>query len=82
MAVNVKETILQLCDRLKPDSIAIIDSLAPPDYVIHSVLGKSDGKLYENLQTAIMHAPGAMSRPAWWQEIVDTTPFMKLQSKL
>nr|CAH7749044.1 unnamed protein product [Callosobruchus chinensis] len=82
MAVNVKETILQLCDRLKPDSVAIIDSLAPPDYVIHSVLGKSDGKLYENLQTAIMHGPGAMSRPAWWQEIVDTTPFMKLQSKL
>lgn len=45
MSRNVKEAILELCRELKPDSISIIDGIAPPDYVIHSVLGKSDGKV-------------------------------------
>lgn len=39
----VKEAILKLCSELKPDAIAIIDALAPPDFVLNSVLGKSNG---------------------------------------
>ncbi|XP_066246349.1 peroxisomal acyl-coenzyme A oxidase 3 isoform X1 [Euwallacea similis] len=80
----VKDCILHLCDSLKPDFMSIVDGMAPPDYVVNSVLGKSDGKLYENLQTELFHNPGAMSRPDWWHEIrfKDAPDFVKLPSKI
>ena len=46
MADLVKENILLLCSELKPEAIAITDALAPPDFVLNSVLGMSDGKVY------------------------------------
>ncbi|XP_077292110.1 peroxisomal acyl-coenzyme A oxidase 3-like [Arctopsyche grandis] len=66
----VKEGILKLCSELKPEAVAIADALAPPDFVLNSVLGKSDGMLYQNLQTAMWHNRGAMERPSWWTEII------------
>lgn len=45
MSQNVKDSILALCKILKSDSLAIIDGMAPPDYVVNSVLGRSDGKV-------------------------------------
>ncbi|XP_028130693.1 peroxisomal acyl-coenzyme A oxidase 3 isoform X1 [Diabrotica virgifera virgifera] len=66
---NIKEAILDLCKHLKPDALTVIDGLAPPDYVVHSVLATSDGKLYQNLQKLLMGNPQSLSRPSWWQEI-------------
>jgi acyl-CoA oxidase len=37
--------ILNLLNELKSDSIALIDAIAPPDYVLNSALGKSDGEV-------------------------------------
>lgn len=117
LSKQIKERILTLCLALKTDSLGIIDGIAPPDYVVNSVLGKSDGRvsnllkilnknkiekksylhscplqvsifsilfqLYENLQTTLMHNPGALSRPEWWHEIVTDSPNIpKIQSKL
>lgn len=45
MSKQVKESILTLCGDLKGDSLAVIDGIAPPDYVLNSVLGKSDGRV-------------------------------------
>lgn len=45
MAKFVKESILKICSDLKPQMIGIIDALAPPDFVLNSILGKSDGKV-------------------------------------
>jgi len=45
LADLVKEGILQMCSQLKPEAVAIADSLAPPDFVLNSVIGKSDGKV-------------------------------------
>lgn len=41
----VRENILRLCAKIKPDALGVIDALAPPDFVVNSVLGKSDGKV-------------------------------------
>ncbi|KAI4460919.1 electron transport oxidoreductase [Holotrichia oblita] len=41
----VKEGILKLCCALKPHIVSIVDALAPPDFVVNSVLGKADGKV-------------------------------------
>jgi acyl-CoA oxidase len=45
LADLVKEGILQMCFQLKPEAVAVADSLAPPDFVLNSVIGKSDGKV-------------------------------------
>ncbi|XP_023703178.1 peroxisomal acyl-coenzyme A oxidase 3 isoform X4 [Cryptotermes secundus] len=77
LADLVKEGILQMCSQLKPEAVAVADSLAPPDFVLNSVIGKSDGKLYDNLQAHFFHNSGAMQRPPWWNEIVPK-PLSKL----
>lgn len=46
MAEFVKENILILCGELKPEAVTIADALAPPDFVLNSVLGMSDGKVF------------------------------------
>ncbi|XP_050304930.1 peroxisomal acyl-coenzyme A oxidase 3-like [Anthonomus grandis grandis] len=80
----VKDNILHLCDVLKPEFMGIVDGMAPPDYIVNSVLGRSDGKLYENIQSEIFHHPGSLSRPDWWHEIIikDAPDFTKRRSKL
>lgn len=65
-----RETILSLCDELKPDAVALADAIAPPDFVLNSVIGKSDGQVYQNLQAAIYNAPGTFERPSWWHYVV------------
>jgi acyl-CoA oxidase len=45
LADLIKEGILQMCSQLKPEAVAVADSLAPPDFVLNSVIGKSDGKV-------------------------------------
>lgn len=41
----IRESILNLCSELKPEAIAIADALAPPDFVLNSILGMSDGRV-------------------------------------
>ena len=45
MADLLKESILSLCAQVKPEVLAITDALAPPDFILNSVLGTSDGKV-------------------------------------
>lgn len=62
-------TVLNLCKDLKNDVVALIDVIAPPDFLNKSVLGKSDGLVYKHLEDAMLRRPGATSRPSWWKEI-------------
>ena len=41
----VHEAVLKLCKELKNDAVALIDALAPPDFVLNSILGESDGQV-------------------------------------
>lgn len=41
----VQEACQSVCSKLKPDIVAVIDSIAHPDSVIKSILGRSDGKV-------------------------------------
>ncbi|KAL4707427.1 hypothetical protein ACJJTC_008612 [Scirpophaga incertulas] len=77
MARLLREAILMLCNELKDEVLSIADALAPTDFVLNSVLGKSDGNLYQNLQTALFSNPDTFGRPTWWRE---ATP--KIPSKL
>ena len=41
----IKEAILQLCGALKTDSVALVDAIAPPDFILNSPIGNSDGQV-------------------------------------
>ncbi|XP_023247307.1 peroxisomal acyl-coenzyme A oxidase 3 isoform X2 [Copidosoma floridanum] len=84
MAALVKENILNLCAEIKPEAIAIADALAPPDFVLNSVLGMSDGKVYERLEEAFRCYPGGSERANWWSELLEVAdkPLIVPKSKL
>lgn len=42
----IQETILILLKDLKNDAIALVDGIAPEDYLMNSVLGMSDGEVH------------------------------------
>ncbi|KAL1491861.1 hypothetical protein ABEB36_012393 [Hypothenemus hampei] len=65
----IQEAILKLCSEVKNDAVSLVDVVAPPDFILKSVLGLSDGQVYRNLESAIFRSPYAMSRPKWWQDI-------------
>lgn len=41
----IKQGILDLCARIKPDAITLVDVIAPDDFFLTSPLGKSDGQV-------------------------------------
>ena len=57
-----------LCDRLKPEAVALVDALAPSDFVLNSALGHSDGQVYKHLEARM--SPSFKARPEWWKLIL------------
>lgn len=39
----VRSELLRLCGDMKDSSVAVVDALAPPDFALNSIIGKSDG---------------------------------------
>ncbi|CAH0406276.1 unnamed protein product [Chilo suppressalis] len=70
MARLLRDAILELCGELKGEMVSVADALAPTDFILNSVLGKSDGNLYQNLQTALFSNPDTFGRASWWREAV------------
>lgn len=67
--------ILKLCSEIKINAVSLADVIAPPDFVLNSVIGKSDGKLYQNVQGHLYQSKKVFETPSWWQNVV-------IQSKL
>lgn len=42
---------------------------APPDEILASSIGRSDGEMLKNLFQAITSSPGCYERPEWWYRI-------------
>ncbi|XP_030377021.1 peroxisomal acyl-coenzyme A oxidase 3 isoform X2 [Scaptodrosophila lebanonensis] len=61
--------ILELLPVLKDQSIALVDAIAPTDFILNSPLGMSDGNVYQHLQRTIVSTPGVYERPDWWREV-------------
>lgn len=65
----IRDGILRLCDELKGEAISLVDAIAPPDFIINSCLGRSDGEVYKHLQLAMMQTPKAFERDSQWDKI-------------
>uniref|UniRef100_A0A182QD26 Acyl-coenzyme A oxidase n=1 Tax=Anopheles farauti TaxID=69004 RepID=A0A182QD26_9DIPT len=68
----VQEAILQLLPIVKRDAVAMVDALAPPDFVLNSPLGASDGDIYTRMESEIMAGREVTGRASWWREILGT----------
>jgi acyl-CoA oxidase len=71
---DIREHILDICGQLKDNALSLAEVLAPPDWVLRSALGKSDGRLYDNLYEAITRSKGCFDRPEWFEEFTVRKP--------
>ena len=73
-ASHIREVILKLCSDLKNDAVALVDTFAPPDFILNSCLGFSDGKVYEHIFDAISKSKNAFDRPDFYEEFTSKKP--------
>jgi len=79
----IRNRILELCSSLKKEAVALADVISPPDFVLNSALGKSDGNIYKNIFNAIKNSKNSTNRPEWWREFTDNKPVISsLKPKL
>lgn len=59
---KIHESLLELCKRLTPNAVALVDVLAPPDFILNSVLGNSDGDVYKHLQQSFYETDNSFGK--------------------
>lgn len=67
----IEDKVVEMCDAVAKSSMKIIDAIALPDHVLGSVLGCSDGKIYEKFMKEVESAPGCYGKPSWIHLIDD-----------
>uniref|UniRef100_A0A146LJI1 Acyl-coenzyme A oxidase n=1 Tax=Lygus hesperus TaxID=30085 RepID=A0A146LJI1_LYGHE len=70
LADCLSDGVLLLCEAIKPDAVALVDAIAPPDFILNSAIGCYNGKVYENLMNAFRkiengHFP--LEYPDFWK---------------
>ena len=73
----LQDGVIQLLPSIKKDAVTLVDTLAEPDFILNSALGKADGEIYKNLEKSIMENPYLTQRPKWWKDMVDRDHYVK-----
>jgi len=78
----LRQSVVRLCAEVKDDAVALVDVIAPPDFILNSAIGRSDGNIYKNLFAAILETPDVVARPSYWADFVNKPVLGSLRSKL
>eukprot|EP01117_Protostelium_nocturnum_P012331 TRINITY_DN4540_c0_g1_i1.p1 TRINITY_DN4540_c0_g1~~TRINITY_DN4540_c0_g1_i1.p1 ORF type:complete len:754 (-),score=248.75 TRINITY_DN4540_c0_g1_i1:175-2205(-) len=62
----IRKQLLDCCKQIKGEAVSLVDALAPPDELLNSPIGASDGDVYKRIFNAAISGPNAMERPDWW----------------
>ncbi|PRP80277.1 peroxisomal acyl-coenzyme A oxidase 3-like [Planoprotostelium fungivorum] len=76
----VRQGLIQLCQELKPEAVSLVDAVAPPDELLNSPLGASDGQVYKRLHSATITNKNSMDRQEWWSMFKSALETSKLLS--
>lgn len=63
----IRNEILDLNESLKDHAILVCDAISPPDEVLGSPLGHSDGKIFDRYLSKVFTHPGTYERAKWWE---------------
>ncbi|CAF4110144.1 unnamed protein product, partial [Rotaria sp. Silwood2] len=61
----IQNRLIDLCHNLRNEAAALVDVFAPPDHILNSVLGVTDGKVYEAINKQIHSNKHTFLTPAW-----------------
>ena len=56
----IREAILKLCSEMKSEALSLVDTMAPPDFVLNSALGDSTGEVYKKVYSMMIQSPFSM----------------------
>jgi len=48
ISIWIQNRLIDLCHDLRNEAVALVDVFAPPDHILNSVLGVSDGKVHSD----------------------------------
>ena len=74
----MNETFIKLAKDLKKDAVALADVLAPPDFVLNSALGHSDGNVYKHMKNHFYSNPDSFGRAEYWKDVTENYRNSKL----
>lgn len=61
----IQTRLIDLCNELRNELASLVDVFAPPDYILNSVLGNSDGRVYEAINKMIHDNKQTFITPLW-----------------
>ncbi|KAK6058989.1 Acyl-CoA oxidase [Cooperia oncophora] len=64
---TIRQNIRQLEGEIYADAVTLVDAIAPPDFVLNSALGASDGRPYDHLMREFRKHTNP--RPHWWEDL-------------
>jgi acyl-CoA oxidase len=50
ISIWIQNSLIDLCHDLRNEAVALVDVFAPPDHILNSVLGVSDGKVIASVK--------------------------------
>ncbi|CAO4373524.1 unnamed protein product [Caenorhabditis nigoni] len=73
---ELREKLRKAVADIKPESMALVDSIAPDDFILNSALGASDGKAYDHIMEEFRKYTN--EQPRW---VCDLAQFLQKRSQ-